>query len=72
MSRTDGGSPVVEFHCSDVGVSCRNVARATSEEELLAVVRRHAGQAHDVELNDTLSDYARSHFRDARGRRSRG
>ncbi len=53
----------LEFRCADVGVACRNVARAESEKELLAAVAEHASQAHRVELNETLVDYARSKVR---------
>lgn len=54
---------MLEFRCADVGVACRNVARADSEEELLARVAEHARTAHGVELNATLVDYARSQVR---------
>lgn len=54
----------VEFRCRDVGVVCSNVAEADSVEELLEAVRQHARQAHDVELNQTLLDYAASQARD--------
>lgn len=61
----------VEFHCVDVGVACRKVARANSEEELLSAVREHAREAHGVELDETLVDYARSRVRTA-GEPARG
>lgn len=48
----------VEFRCADVGVECGNVARAETAEELVAAVKVHAQQAHGVELNETLVDYA--------------
>jgi predicted small metal-binding protein len=53
----------VEFRCADVGVACRKVTRANSEEGLLAAVREHAHEAHGVELDETLVDYARSRVR---------
>lgn len=53
----------LEFRCADVGVACRNVAKADSEEELVAAVAEHARTAHGVELNETLVDYARTKVR---------
>ena len=53
----------LEFHCADVGVACRNVAKAGSEEELVAAVAEHARKVHGVELNETLVDYARTKVR---------
>ncbi len=48
----------VEFRCADVGVACRNVARAETADELVAAVTAHAKAEHGVELNQTLIDYA--------------
>lgn len=49
----------LEFACARVGVTdCKTTARADSAEELLAAVAAHAREAHGVELNDTLIDYA--------------
>lgn len=49
----------LEFACSRVGVTdCKTVAVADTAEELLAAVAQHARDAHQVELNDTLIDYA--------------
>lgn len=48
----------VEFRCEDVGVACKNVARAETAEELVAAVAAHAKKKHGVELNQTLIDYA--------------
>lgn len=49
----------LEFACHRVGVTdCRHTATADSKEELLEQVARHAKDAHGVELNDTLIDYA--------------
>jgi predicted small metal-binding protein len=48
----------VEFRCADVGVACRAKTTADTPEELVAKVAAHARDAHDVELNDTLVDYA--------------
>ncbi len=53
----------VEFRCEDVGVVCRHVTRADSAEELVARVADHARQAHGVELNETLIDFARTKVR---------
>lgn len=55
----------LEFRCADVGVACRNVARAESEQALVAAVAEHARTKHGVELNDTLVDYARTKVRDS-------
>lgn len=48
----------VEFRCADVGVACRKVTKADTADELVAKVAEHARKAHDVELNQTLIDYA--------------
>jgi predicted small metal-binding protein len=48
----------VEFRCQDVGVACKNVARAETPEQLVAAVGEHARTKHGVELNQTLVDYA--------------
>ena len=49
----------LEFACSRVGVTdCKKVAVADTAEELLAAVAEHAKQAHSVDLNGTLIDYA--------------
>jgi predicted small metal-binding protein len=53
----------MEFRCADVGVECRHVARADSEEALVDAVAEHAKAAHGVELNSTLVDFARSRVR---------
>ncbi len=57
----------VEFRCQDVGVACRNVARAETAEELEAAVAAHARAKHGVELNQTLVDYALTKVRVAGG-----
>ncbi len=61
-----GKTGPLEFHCADVGVQCRRVTRADTEEELVAAVAEHARRRHGVELNDTLVDYARSRVRGGR------
>lgn len=53
----------LEFRCADVGVECRHVARADSEEALLSAVGKHAETAHSVRLNATLVDFALSRVR---------
>lgn len=53
----------LEFHCSDVGVACSNVAKADSEDALVEKVAAHAKKAHGVELTQTLKDYARAKAR---------
>jgi predicted small metal-binding protein len=55
----------VEFRCRDVGVACRNVARADTADELVAAVAAHARDEHGVELNQTLIDYAVTKVRPA-------
>jgi predicted small metal-binding protein len=57
----------VEFRCEDVGVACRNVARAETADDLVAAVGQHAKEAHGVELNATLIDYALTKVRSRRG-----
>lgn len=53
----------VEFHCEDVGVVCSHVTRAGTADELVAKVAEHARQAHGVDLNETLIDYAKTTVR---------
>lgn len=48
----------VEFRCADVGVACKNVAKAETADDLVAAVAAHAKAKHGVELNQTLIDYA--------------
>ena len=48
----------VEFRCADVGVACKNVAKADTADELVAAGAAHARSKHGVELNQTLIDYA--------------
>lgn len=57
----------VEFRCADVGIACKNVARADTAEELVKAVATHAKAKHDVELNATLVDYAVTKVRPAGG-----
>ncbi len=57
----------VEFRCQDVGVACKNVARADTAEDLVAAVAVHARTKHGVELNQTLIDYAVTKVRPAGG-----
>lgn len=57
---------MLEFHCRDVGVVCRNVAKARSQEELAGEIARHAADKHGVPtLNQTLIAYAVKHTRGA-------
>lgn len=49
----------LEFACNRVGVTdCKHVATAETKDELVEQVAAHARDVHDVELNDTLIDYA--------------
>ena len=57
----------VEFRCADVGVVCKNVAKAPDAETLVAAVAAHAKQVHGVELNQTLIDYAVTKVRPSGG-----
>lgn len=57
----------VEFRCADVGIACKNVARADTAEELVKAVAAHAKAKHGVELNATLVDYAVTKVRPAGG-----
>jgi predicted small metal-binding protein len=56
----------LEFRCQDVGVACKNVAKAETADELVAKVAEHAKAKHGVELNRTLVDYAVTKVRPAR------
>jgi len=57
----------VEFACADVGVACKNVAKAETADELVAAVAAHAKAKHGVELNATLVDYALTKVRSTGG-----
>lgn len=57
----------LEFRCQDVGVACKNVAKADTADELVEKVAAHARSKHGVELNQTLVDYAVTKARPARG-----
>jgi len=57
----------LEFRCQDVGVACKNVAKAETADELVAAVAAHAKAKHGVELNQTLIDYAVTKVRPAGG-----
>ena len=57
----------VEFRCADVGVACKNVARAETADELVAAVAAHAEAKHGVVLNATLVDYALTKVRTTGG-----
>jgi predicted small metal-binding protein len=59
----DAEHPTVELRCADVGLACRHVSRAESEEQLMTDVAQHARDAHGVELTETLADYARTRVR---------
>ncbi len=57
----------LEFRCADVGVACKNVAKADTAEQLVAAVAAHAKHKHGVALNQTLVDYAITKVRPAGG-----
>ncbi len=57
----------LEFRCADVGVACKNVAKADTAEQLVAAVAAHAKKKHGVALNQTLVDYAITKVRPAGG-----
>ncbi|MBA2456676.1 MAG: DUF1059 domain-containing protein [Nocardioidaceae bacterium] len=57
----------LEFRCRDVGVACKNIAKAETAEELVAAVAEHAKDKHGVELNQTLVAYALTKVRPAGG-----
>lgn len=50
----------LEFRCADAGLACDKKVTAATEEELVAKVAEHARESHDVELNETLIDYAKT------------
>lgn len=53
----------LEFRCADVGLACGHAVKAESEDELVDRIATHAREEHDVELNETLVDYARTQVR---------
>lgn len=48
----------VQFRCEDVGVACKTVSKADTADELVAKVAAHVRQDYQVELTQTLIDYA--------------
>ncbi len=57
----------LEFRCADVGVACKNVAKADTADQLVAAVAAHVKEKHGVALNQTLVDYAITKVRPAGG-----
>ncbi len=57
----------LEFRCADVGVACKNVAKAKDADTLVAAVAKHAKAKHGVELNQTLIAYAVTKVRPSSG-----
>ena len=57
----------LQFACADVGVACKNVAKAEDADALVAAVAAHAKAEHGVELNQTLIDYALTKVRSTGG-----
>ncbi len=54
----------LQFRCQDVGVACKAVTDAPTQDELLAKVAAHAKAVHGVDLNETLVDYALTQVRE--------
>ncbi len=49
----------LEFRCVHVGLTdCKSATTAETAEELIEKVAIHARDAHGVELNETLINYA--------------
>lgn len=57
----------LEFRCRDVGVACRGKVTADDPDELVDKVKEHARTAHDVELTQTLVDFAKTKVRTVQG-----
>jgi predicted small metal-binding protein len=55
---------MLEVHCGQLGLACSGSVQADSQEQLAVRVADHARDAHDVELNQTLIDYALSEARE--------
>lgn len=53
----------LEFRCADAGLACDAKVTAETEDELVSRVAEHARSSHDVELNQTLIDYAKTTVR---------
>lgn len=54
----------LEFRCADAGLACKAAVKADTKDELLEQVGAHARDAHGVELNQTLVDYALTRVRE--------
>lgn len=49
----------MEVGCADLGLNCSHRMQGATADELVAELRAHAADAHDVPaLNETLVDYA--------------
>jgi predicted small metal-binding protein len=48
----------LKLRCADLGLACSGSVKAATEDELRTKVSAHARDAHGVELNETLIDYA--------------
>jgi predicted small metal-binding protein len=55
---------MLEVSCGQLGLACSGTVQGDSKEQLAAKVAEHARDAHDVELNQTLIDYALSEARE--------
>ncbi len=49
-----------ELKCAQLGLACSGTVSAESREALTDAVAEHARSVHDVELTQTLIDYALS------------
>lgn len=43
------------LHCRDAGFNCDAVIEGNTSEEVLAEVRRHAKQAHDLDVDSKMA-----------------
>lgn len=54
----------LEVQCGQLGLACSGKVSADTAEDLAQKVGEHARSSHDVELTQTLIDYALSEARE--------
>lgn len=53
------------LHCNDAGFDCDAVVEGETTEEVLAQVRPHAREVHDVDVDETVERRLRALVREA-------
>ncbi len=53
------------LHCRDAGFDCDAVVRGESVDDILAQVRRHAAEVHQVEVDEPMERQLQTLVREA-------